>query len=140
MAALRGRPRRYKGLVMTSFYYPLERSELMDKIRELAARECKPVNDVVLAALEEYVRKHHPGNPQVPLVHDGQVYPGEFLRTWMEKREREELESLLEQTWPKRVDWLQAVERRIRNLARFKVVGSETEEVLKRALKVLEGS
>jgi len=63
----KGRPRRYQGLRITSFYIPIEHSELLDKLRELAERDGLSLSEKILEAIKEYVEVHYPGNPQVCL-------------------------------------------------------------------------
>jgi hypothetical protein len=63
----RGRPRRYQGLRITSFYLPIEHSELIDKLRELAERDGSTLSEKIVDAIREYIQVHYPGNPQVCL-------------------------------------------------------------------------
>jgi len=61
------------GKIIRTFYIPGELSEIIDKLKELAAREKISVNMVILRALVEYIKRHYPGNPQIPLFPDVSV-------------------------------------------------------------------
>ena len=62
------RPRRYKSVAVTSFYYPQEASEVIEKAKELAKLEGITFSELIVKALHEYVERHYPGNPQIPLT------------------------------------------------------------------------
>jgi len=63
----KGRPRRYQGLRITSFYLPIEYLDLLDKLRELAERDGISLSEKIVDAIKEYVEVHYPGNPQTSL-------------------------------------------------------------------------
>jgi len=56
----RGRPRRWKGYRITSFYIPDEMVPIYEKLREMAFAEGVPINDKILEAIYEYVEKKSP--------------------------------------------------------------------------------
>ena len=64
-----GRPGRplSKKLPLQVKFYTYRNPEVWEKIRELAQREGKPLQDIIVDALEEYLERHMPGNPQTPL-------------------------------------------------------------------------
>jgi cellulose synthase/poly-beta-1,6-N-acetylglucosamine synthase-like glycosyltransferase len=44
--------------------------ELLDKMDDLAKRDAfRPRSDLIKAMILEYVQRHHPGNPTLPLEH-----------------------------------------------------------------------
>ena len=62
------RPKRWRALVITSFYFPIERQDTIDKLSELARRERISLSEILVNAATEYVELHYPGNPAVPLT------------------------------------------------------------------------
>jgi len=59
----RGRPRRWKGYRITSFYIPDEMAPIFEKLREMAFAEGVAVNQKILDAICEYVEKKLPELP-----------------------------------------------------------------------------
>ena len=49
-------------------YVPREFSEIVKKAREIARREGRSLSKLVMDLLRDYVRRHEPGNPQLPLT------------------------------------------------------------------------
>jgi len=64
------RKKRFKGVVTKSFYIPLEYLEVFEKLEKLAEMERKSTSLMIVDAIAEYVERHYPGNPQLPLVHE----------------------------------------------------------------------
>ena len=62
------RPRRFKAVRITSFYIPDTFNETWLKVEEMAQRERKPINTLILEALATLVQDKYPGNPQTPLT------------------------------------------------------------------------
>jgi hypothetical protein len=61
------RRKRFRGLIISSFYVPIEEREIIDKSKELAAKEGISHSELIARALSDYLKAHYPGNPQVPL-------------------------------------------------------------------------
>ena len=61
------RPKRWRALVVTSFYFPVERQDTIDMLKELADRERISLSEMLVNAAAEYVENHYPGNPQMAL-------------------------------------------------------------------------
>jgi len=49
-------------------YVPLHYQQLILKAKEIARREGRSLSALVLELLRDYVRRHEPGNPQLPLT------------------------------------------------------------------------
>jgi hypothetical protein len=56
--------------LIRSFSFPLEKAQIINKFCEIARREAGPrgFSEVTLKALEEYVKNHEEGNPQLKLT------------------------------------------------------------------------
>jgi len=74
-----GRPKKWKGWRVTSLMVYEEYEDAYEKAKELADREGITFSELVARALSEYVSRHYPGNPQLPLIHEDQ--PPYRLRT-----------------------------------------------------------
>jgi len=48
-------------------YVPVEKQRLVERAKEVARREGSSLSKLILAYLEEYVRRHEGGNPQTRL-------------------------------------------------------------------------
>jgi len=102
------RPKRYEGISVKSFYYPVELKSLIEKAEKLAKTERITFSELVWKALQEYVERHFPGNPQVtiPSVVEWQPRaPLYELKLVMESLERK-LKSLKRSSEEYRLDWL----------------------------------
>jgi len=49
-------------------YVPQEYAIIIKKAREIARREGRSLSNLVMELLRDYVRRHEPGNPQLPLT------------------------------------------------------------------------
>ena len=47
-----------------TFYVPLEKKRILEKLKEILKREGKSVSQFILEQIEAYVMLHEPGNPQ----------------------------------------------------------------------------
>jgi len=56
----RGRPKRWRGYRITSFYIPEEMLPVYEKLRQMALMEGVPINDKIIEAICEYVEKKSP--------------------------------------------------------------------------------
>jgi hypothetical protein len=61
------RRKRYKALIIKSFYCPIESKEMIEKGEELAGTEKISFSEIIMKALAEYLHLHYPGNPQIQL-------------------------------------------------------------------------
>ena len=52
---------------ITSFSIPADKLKIVDMLEEIAAMERMSFSTAVVKAIEEYVARHYPGNPQRPL-------------------------------------------------------------------------
>jgi len=91
------RPKRWRALVVTSFYFPVERQDTIDMLKELADRERISLSEILVNAAAEYVELHYPGNPAVPLTSftDDGLKPAR-LEAKMVSRETEKWLKILE--------------------------------------------
>jgi len=62
-----GRPKRLGIVRHTTIYVYEAYRDVFEKILELADREGKSFSEMMWVAAAEYVSKHYPGNPQLPL-------------------------------------------------------------------------
>ena len=58
----------HKSYIIKSFSVGQEDLPTLALFEELVHREKTHFSELVVRALEEYVRRHHPGNPQLPLT------------------------------------------------------------------------
>jgi hypothetical protein len=58
----------HRGYVIRSFSVRQKDLPILALFDELVQRERARFSELVVRALEEYVRRHHPGNPQLPLT------------------------------------------------------------------------
>jgi len=62
-----GLSKRKREWTIRSFSILIEDLEVLTKLRELAAKEGLTLSKQIVIALKEYVNRHMPGNPQLPL-------------------------------------------------------------------------
>jgi len=106
--------------------------EVYRKAEELAEREMISLSELVLKSLAEHVKAHYPGNPQTPL------FPLEDqLRAYVAARKRAQLAALLDNPWPSRGEWLQAVDVALDKLMRQPERSPEILALMQRALQVV---
>lgn len=140
------RPKRYQGVIITSFYVPIESKEIIEKAKELAHRDATTLSEIILEALKEYIEKHYPGNPQIPLmVYTGEVEPAKTLEAKITAKQLREDIDLLKRLRKVNTDgyYLYQVETRIikmmKKLTKLNhlLKNKEYTELIKRAEEVL---
>jgi len=74
------RERRYSGLIITSFYVPVEAKDVLEALDQLAKVEGVSRSELILRAIKEYVENHYPGNPQLtlPSIEDPRLLPRRY--------------------------------------------------------------
>jgi len=70
--------------VIRSFSISIEDLEVLEKLKDLAGKEGNTLSTQIVIALKEYVQRHCPGNPQVPLERFTDVEPRRLPPNWCE--------------------------------------------------------
>lgn len=112
----------------------LDKIQVYDKAEELANRERKPVSEIVVRALEDYLHVHYPGQPQPPLL-----MTEAKIRRYMVSRVKARLTHLLEKPWPNADAWHQAIASVLNKLPDLRLQDKELDALVDRALAAVNG-
>ena len=141
------RPRRWKAIRITSFYIPLEAEEIVKKAEELAKREDITLSELIIKALKEYVERHYPGNPQIPLpTYTGQLPPAKTLEARITARQLKQDLELLKVIYAKKDNTLyryqveSRVVKLVKELAKLNSIlkNKDYQDLINEAAKVLK--
>jgi len=146
MGYRRGRPPKWKGYKITSLMLLDDYDEVYKKASELAEIEGITFAEIVARALAEYVEKHYPGNPQIPLpTYTGQVPMAKTLEARITARQLKKDLDLLKVIYSKRDNTLYRYEvesrvvKLVKKLARLNALlnKEEYQELVDEAAKLL---
>ncbi|MBU1290383.1 hypothetical protein KJ898_01080 [bacterium] len=137
------RPRKHEAIRITSFYIPNSFEPVIEKLKELAFKERKPLNNQILEAIKEHVEIHYPGNPQMPLDTWTSHIPTAL--TLQGKIAARDLKNGLD-TWTRNLDktaqlfWKKIITKHTLTLARVndRLPGQPYDSLIKQAQEILD--
>jgi len=123
------RPRKWKATKTTSILLYEEYDEIYKKAEELAKREFNgSFSQLIAHALKEYIERHYPGNPQIPITG--------FMPGKMEKDLLFKLEAKLIRNKLKNI--LGVLKRDPRDDLKREILEVKLPEVLSKAIKIMQ--
>jgi len=146
MGYRRGRPPKWKGYKITSLMLLDDYDEVYKKASELAEIEGITFAEIVAKALAEYVEKHYPGNPQIPLpTYTGQVPMAKTLEARITARQLKKDLELLKVIYSKRDNTLYRYEvesrviKLVKKLAKLNTIlkNKEYQDLINQAAELL---